>query len=176
MTPSYPLVDNESDRIKKLRSLNILDSGPEAFFDQIVVEAQAAFGAPIALLSLLDEDRQWFKARVGLEVDEGAREVAFCNYTVAGGMTFEVTDASTHPIFLDNELVTGEPYVRYYLGEPIIVDGHTLGTLAVVDTQTRPKAARPNRALLARLAAAAAAEIKARAEETATHGHGQKAS
>jgi two-component sensor histidine kinase/PAS domain-containing protein len=104
--------------------------------------ARDLFGTPIALVSFVDEDRQWFKARVGIEVQQTPREWAFCSHTIAGqpDAAFVVRDAAKDPRFADNPLVTGEPYIRFYAGVPLHTpDGHSLGTVCVISDQPRPE-------------------------------------
>ena len=132
--------DNEQDRLESLRRLDLLDTPPEPAFDRIVQLAARLLDAPIALITLVDEHRQWFKARVGLDVDETPREVAFCSHAIAidDDGPLIVADASKDPLFFDNALVTGEPFIRFYAGQPIrTVDGHRIGTLCVIDRRPR---------------------------------------
>jgi PAS domain S-box-containing protein len=129
----------------------VLDTPPEPAFDAIVEAASRITGCPIALVSLVDEGRQWFKARIGLEVPETSREVAFCSHAILGEGVFEVPDALSDPRFADNPLVTGHPDIRYYAGAPISLDGQPLGTLCVIDTQPRHLPT-PDLSLLAHLA------------------------
>ena len=125
--------------LSALSALEILDSAPEAQFDALVRAASLACGMPIALLSLVDRDRQWFKASTGLPgVTQTPRDMAFCAHAVLGDDLFEVPDAQRDPRCSDNPLVTGKPDVRFYAGAPIrLSDGHRIGTLCVVDRQPR---------------------------------------
>ncbi len=120
-------------------------------------------GVPVALISLVDADRQWFKANVGLPgVRETPRDVAFCAHAVLGDGVFEVPDATLDPRFADNPLVTAEPNVRFYAGAPIrLKDGHRVGTLCVIDRQARALNA-VQRELLHCLAVAAAHAMEGR--------------
>lgn len=128
----------EAERIEALCTLNLLDSPPEERFDRIVRLAARHFDAPIALLSLLDERRQWFKSRHGLAVQETPRSAAFCRFAVASGELLIVEDAQLDPRFRDNPLVTGSPNIRFYAGQPVRgADGFVVATLCVIDVQPR---------------------------------------
>ena len=131
--------DQETKRIARLRELLILDSEPEPVFDSIVALASEVCGAPIALVSLVDTERQWFKAGVGLPgVQETPRDVAFCAYAIADDVLFEVPDAALDPRFVDNPLVTGDPDIRFYAGAPLVLPGgERVGTLCVIDRVAR---------------------------------------
>jgi PAS domain S-box-containing protein len=137
--PSAPLRDNESEALAALLHLRVLDSPPEAEFDALVRAASAVCGAPISVISLVDADRQWFKANVGLPgVTQTERDVAFCAHAVLGEELFEVPDASQDPRFADNPLVTGAPNIRFYAGAPLrLNDGVRIGTICVIDRQPR---------------------------------------
>lgn len=114
-------------------------SGPiEIEFTRIVEEAAAALGTPIALVSLLDGERQWFKAKVGLTLSETPRTVAFCTHTVTGTGVFEVADATRDVRFSSNPLVIGPPHIRFYAGAPLCTsDGNKIGSICVIDDQSR---------------------------------------
>lgn len=136
--PAAALPDNEPQRLAALRALLILDTPPDQRFDRIVSFAAAEFDVPIALLSLVDKDRQWFKARVGLDVCETSRELAFCAYALHASTPLAVPDASLDARFADNPLVTGAPGIRFYAGAPLCLDnGLILGTLCIIDTAPR---------------------------------------
>jgi len=143
----------EQERLAALRDLHVLDSVPETVFDRIAMLAATICGAPIALISLVDEDRQWFKANVGLHgVSETPRETAFCAHAILGDAIFEIVDATQDPRFADNPLVTSEPHLRFYAGMPLVVEGGArIGTLCVLDHQSRRLDAN-QRAMLAGLA------------------------
>lgn len=145
--------DTEARRIARLRALLLLDSKPEKVFDEIVSLASAICGVPISLISLVDTDRQWFKANIGLETaTETPREVAFCAHTICGDAVMEVSDALLDPRFKNNPLVQGNPNIRFYAGAPIIMpDGSAIGTLCVIDKNPH-KLDEMQRMLLARLA------------------------
>ena len=138
MQPANP-PDDEARRLAALHALDILDSPPEPAFDALVRAASLACGVPISLISLVDTERQWFKANTGLAgVTETARELAFCAHTVLGDALFEVADATQDPRFAHNPLVTGPPHIRFYAGAPVrLSDGHRVGTLCVIDRQPR---------------------------------------
>ena len=135
---AFPTLDDEAERIAALRAFEIVDTLPEQSLDAVVSLASRYFGCPIALVSLLDESRQWFKARTGLGAAETTRDVAFCNYTILQPDVFVVPDATADARFADNPLVTGDPHIRFYAGYPLTPDGtHPLGSLCVIDTQPR---------------------------------------
>ncbi|AWN42314.1 GAF domain-containing protein [Methylobacterium durans] len=129
---------NETARLAALRRLQVLDTPPEPSFDRLVEIARSVFGVPIALVSLIDSDRQWFKAKCGLAVSETHRDLAFCNYTILHDTVLAVPDARRDPTFANNPLVTGEPHIRFYAGAPLITaPGIRLGSLCVIDTKPR---------------------------------------
>ena len=128
---SAPDRPDESATLAALRRLQVLDTGPEAQFDALVEAASLLCGVPISLISLVDSDRQWFKANVGLPgVTETPREQAFCAHAVLGDELFEVPDASADPRFADNPLVAGQPDIRFYAGVPLrLRSGHKVRTV-----------------------------------------------
>jgi GAF domain-containing protein len=133
-----PIPADEPERLAELQRSGLLDTPPAEVFDRITRSVAGLLGVPIALVSLVDEDRQWFLSRCGLEVTETSREVSFCGHAVAARQTLKVADARLDPRFAGNPLVTGEPHVRAYLGVPLIGDeGHALGTLCVLDRRAR---------------------------------------
>lgn len=133
-----PIPADDEQRLRALRELLILDTPPEARFDRIVAFAAGEFEVPIALISLIDRDRQWFKARVGLEVCETAREVSFCGHAILQPAVFTVLDAARDPRFADNPLVLGAPFIRFYAGAPLVLPGGAaVGTLCLIDTRPR---------------------------------------
>jgi diguanylate cyclase (GGDEF)-like protein len=128
----------ETLRLSKLKSYNVLDTLPEPAYDDITALAAHICQTPIALISLIDGDRQWFKAKVGLAVSETPRHMAFCDRTIQQSEILVVEDARQDPRFNRNPLVTGEPYIRFYAGAPLVTpDGHYLGSLCVIDYQPR---------------------------------------
>ena len=129
-----PKPENESKRIEALKKLEVLDSEPEPMFDGITELAARICNAPIALVSLVDTNRQWFKSRVGLDATETPRDISFCGHAILSPELFIINDATTDPRFADNPLVVGEPKVRFYAGAPLInKEGLALGTLCVID-------------------------------------------
>jgi PAS domain S-box-containing protein len=135
-TPEIPA--NESDRLVALDRYHILDTLPEQVYDDLTQLAADICGTPIALISLVDKDRQWFKSRVGLEATETPRDISFCGHAVAAKATLNIPDARQDPRFADNPLVASDPNIRFYAGVPLIThDNFALGTLCAIDTQTR---------------------------------------
>lgn len=134
-----PLPPNEDRRLARLQELGVLDTLPEKTFDDISALAQAICGTPIALITLVDRDRQWFKSRIGVDVTETPREVAFCAHTILDPeKPMVVSDALLDERFHDNALVVGDPKIRFYAGSPIVTqDGFALGSLCVFDQQPR---------------------------------------
>lgn len=134
-----PLPPDEQARLDRLRELLILDSEPEALFDTLARQAAELCGTPIALMSLVDAERQWFKANVGLPgVNETPRDVAFCAHAILQAELFAVPDARQDSRFAGNPLVTGTPGIRFYAGMPLTMpDGSRVGTLCVIDRVPR---------------------------------------
>lgn len=133
-----PKPDDEAQRLAALRALLILDTPPEERFDKVVAFAQAEFDVPVALISLVDGERQWFKANVGLPLCQTARDISFCGHAILQPDILLVPDALADPRFADNPLVTGAPHVRFYAGAPLInPSGHALGTLCLIDHRPR---------------------------------------
>ncbi len=155
---------SESDRLKALREYQILDTEAEKTFDDLTKLASLICGTPISLISLVDEHRQWFKSRVGIEANETPREIAFCHHAIQESGIFEVADAQTDPRFKTNPLVTGDPNLRFYAGQPLVTtDGHALGTLCVVDLRPR-QLSQEQREALALLANQVMTQIELRKE------------
>jgi GAF domain-containing protein len=133
-----PTPAHELQRLASLLRHKLLDTPPEPRFEAITRIAAAATGAPVALISLVDAQRQWFLCKVGLDSDETPREVSFCGHAICGAEPLIVPDALADSRFADNPLVTGPPHVRAYLGAPLLAgEGHALGTLCVIDHAPR---------------------------------------
>lgn len=134
--PDIPL--DEGVRLKALRSLDVLDTPSEERFDRLTRLAKRMFDVPIALVSLVDENRQWFKSCTGLNVSETPRDISFCGHAILENEIFIIPDTIKDERFSDNPLVLNEPYIRFYAGCPLrYLDGSTLGTLCIIDTQPR---------------------------------------
>jgi GAF domain-containing protein len=143
---------NEARRLKVLWQYEVLDTVPEEIFDDLSELAGAICDAPISLISLVDEARQWFKARTGISAQETSRDISFCAHAILQPGLFIVPDATADDRFKDNPLVTGEPNVRFYAGAPLITpDGYALGTLCVLDG--KPRELRPEQLKALRLLA-----------------------
>ncbi len=129
-----PKPDNEDKRLQALRELLILDTTSEERFDRITQFAKFEFDMPIVVISLVDDDRQWFKSVIGLDVCSTSRDVAFCSHAILQDNIMIVEDATKDERFFDNPLVTGEPYIRFYAGAPLAMpSGERVGTLCLID-------------------------------------------
>lgn len=133
-----PLADDEQRRLESLRALGVLDTGAETRFDSLTRQASENLDVPVALVSLVDEDRQWFKSRVGITVPETPRDLAICAHAILQNDVFQVPDAIADERFADNPLVVDDPHLRFYAGMPLTLsDGTKAGTLCVLDYRPR---------------------------------------
>ena len=180
-----PHPPNEAERVAALRGYEILDTQPEAAFDDLTFLASFICQTPVALISLVDSDRQWFKSKVGVTATETPRDIAFCSWAILERDIFVVPDTSRDDRFIDNPLVLSDPKIRFYAGAPLTTtSGHAIGTLCVVDRVPRELSSDQMQSLralsrqvqaqidlrrnLTRLKKALAARDKAEAERDAT--------
>lgn len=163
MTSPAPNPPNEKQRLARLQALSVLDTAAEPLFDSLVQAAALVAGAPIALVSLIDAERQWFKANHGLgDATETPRDAAFCAHAILGDEIFEVPDTRLDPKFVDNPLVVGNPGIRFYAGAPLtLTDGLRMGTLCVIDRKPRMLTSN-QREILTQLAHAASQALEQR--------------
>ena len=142
------LPKNEKKRIEVLWKYDVLDTVPEAMFDDLTELAASLCQVPIALISLVDEDRQWFKSKIGLTVKETSRDISFCAHAILHSKLFIVPDATKDARFKNNPLVTGTRKIRFYAGAPLTTPaGHRLGTLCVLDRKPRQLGTEQKRAM-----------------------------
>ena len=133
-----PIPPNEPKRLKVLWQYEVLDTVPEEVFDDLTELAARICEAPIAMISLVDEDRQWFKSKLGITLSETSRDISFCAYAITQPGLFIVPDAAVDRRFANHPFVIAEPRIRFYAGAPLITpDGHALGTLCVLDKVPR---------------------------------------
>ena len=158
-----PTPFNEKYRLAALEAYQVLDTEPEPGFDRITRLAARHFRVPIALVSLVDETRQWFKSRVGLDATETAREISFCGHAIMRDQVMQVPDARHDARFADNPLVIGDPEIRFYAGAPLITPaGLRIGTLCVIDFQPRDPLSEDGLAMLADLAGLVVEQLEMR--------------
>lgn len=171
--PGQSLPAREAERLAALHRYRILDTGEEEPFNRIAMLARDLFEAPIALVSFVDESRQWFKARVGVSVQQTPRAWAFCTHTIEApeGAPFVVPDAAADPRFAHNPLVLGAPHIRFYAAAPMrSPDGHALGTVCVISDRPRPEGISAAEARwLTALAGLAADELELRLQARRAH-------
>src|SRR5436190_8622650 len=167
--PAAELPPDEEARLKALHDLELLDSEPETEFDELVQRAVEATGAPVAVITLVDEARQWFKARVNLELESTDRDLSFCAHAILTPDDITVVpDTLRDERFADNLLVVEDPNIRFYAGAPIFTpDGHPVGTLCVIDAAPRELTGEQAQALR-ELAAEVSRQIERRRLERAT--------
>lgn len=150
----------EDDRLSALKATKLLDTEPEERFDRVTRLAANALGVEVALVSLIDEDRQWFKSKHGTDLCSTDREIAFCGHAIKQEDVMVVLDATLDARFVDNPLVTGDPKIRFYAGAPLITkEGHALGTLCVIDSQPRSDFSDSDQQMLKDLAASVMTEV-----------------
>jgi diguanylate cyclase (GGDEF)-like protein len=143
-----PIPPDDELRVKSLQRMQLLSTPAELDFDRITRTAAEYFDVPIALVSLVDKDRQWFKSRHGLDIPETAREISFCGHTVNGNSAFVIPDARRDERFADNPLVTGQPHMSFYAGFPVKnSEGFRIGTLCIMDRKPRQFSADDSRRL-----------------------------
>ena len=156
-----PLPPDEPQRLEALRALNILDTPPEERFDRVTRLARRLFGVPIALVSMVDSERQWFKSKQGIDATETPRDISFCGHAILSDEVMVVEDALADQRFFDNPFVLEDPKIRFYAGCPVhAADGSRVGTLCIIDTNARTLD-ETDRKLLADLAAMVEAEFQA---------------
>lgn len=146
--------NNEIKRLRTLHGYRLLDTPPEPEFDDIVQRAAQRFQVPIALMSLVDTHRQWFKSKIGIDADETPRSMAFCAHAIEDDDVMVVQDATRDDRFSANPLVVGDPGIRFYAGAPVVAeDGSKLGTICVIDRKPRDGFDEHEKEELARLSA-----------------------
>jgi PAS domain S-box-containing protein len=162
-TLPYPMEKDQPGRLEALSALGVLDTPPDRELDVITRLAADRFNAQIALVSLVDAERQWFKSRFGLAATHTCRSHSFCTHTIAGECVMVVSDATLDPRFADNPLVTGAPHIRFYAGAPLVLkSGHRIGTLCVIDPLPRQAMSQHDRAILTLMASQVVDFLEAR--------------
>ncbi|MFZ4585202.1 MAG: GAF domain-containing sensor histidine kinase [Acidimicrobiia bacterium] len=162
-----PALEHDDERVAALRSYQVLDTDPEHSFDRITQLVASALDVPMALVSLVEDERQWFKSVVGLDASETPRDVSFCGHAITGDELFVVHDAAQDERFACNPLSIGAPYVKFYAGAPLVTsDGYRIGTLCAIDTKARPELSESERQLLTTLAATVVDELELRRANT----------
>src|SRR5687767_3392329 len=133
-----PIPPDEPQRMQTLREYKVLDTAPEAVYDDIAHVCAGVCDTPVALIALIDGTRNWFKARVGVDLSESPRDISFCGHAILGEQIFEITDATMDDRFADNPLVASQPNIRFYAGAPLVTpDGYKLGTICAIDVRPR---------------------------------------
>lgn len=151
------------ERLAALRRYKILDTFPEQSFERLTRLVANIFGTPIALISLLDEERQWFKSHYGLDATETPMDVSFCKHAIEGDEVFTILDATKDDRFAENGLVTGDPGIRFYAGAPLRTpDGTKIGTLCVIDRMPRRSLRQSEKQILADVASVVVDEMELR--------------
>ncbi|GJC07034.1 PAS domain S-box protein [Aeromonas taiwanensis] len=172
---TYPIPQDEAERLNLLHALNILDTPSEEAFDRITRLVAHILDVPIALVSLVDTDRQWFKSRIGIDANETPREVAFCAHAIAQTTPLIVTDTTQDSRFMSNALVTGNPNIRFYAGVPLrSIGGLSIGTLCAIDS--KPRQLSPDEiSILVDLAALVSKEMQMREAMLLSHARSEQA-
>lgn len=161
MGKGAPIATNEAERLKEVAKYCPVDGDHDDVFDKVIAMVSAYFNVPIAVISIVEEQRQWFLARTGIKDTQTPREVSFCAYSTLDNSRLEVLDATLDSRFKGNPLVTGAPHIRYYAGAPLVTDdGFTLGSLCIIDTVARPPMSERDTTMLAGFAELVMLRIK----------------
>ena len=165
---AYPIPNDEGARLSALERFRVAGSASESQFDEIAKLVSLLLKAPIAIISLVEQDRQWLKARIGLDAQETPRNVSFCAHTIMTDQVMVVPDATKDRRFSENPLVTGRPHIRFYAGAPLTTpDGYRLGALCAIDTRARPPLTRMQEGQLKNFADLAMTHFKLRRDKLA---------